>query len=105
MLLDNITVLIPLVAVRALDITDAPLGEPPGQQALPPEVTRHVPVETVELLCFLGFFLHLKGLRRLSLHAERKLEGLNACFQVGVALADLGVAAIDALQPIELEPL
>ena len=102
MLFQDVAVLVPLIAVGALDVADVALGQPPRQQALPAEVARDLLVETVQLLGLLGFLLHLERFRGLRLHAEGQLEGLNARFQVGVAMANLGVAPVDALQHVQL---
>ena len=102
MLFQDIAVLVPLIAMGALDVADVALGQPPRQQTLPAEIARDLLVQTVEFLGLLGLTLHLECLRGLRLHAEGKLEGLDARFQVGVAVANFGMAPVDALQHVQI---
>ena len=61
-----------------LDEANAALDQTPRQQALPAERLRHVLVETVEALGFVGLGGKIHRLRRAGLHAVRKLVGRDA---------------------------
>jgi len=61
-LIEEIRVLIPFVAVRALDEADIRLGKTAGEEALPTEIGGLGIVEAVELLGGLGFNLYIEYL-------------------------------------------
>ena len=97
--------LVPFVAVRALDVTDIALGQTPGQQTLPAEIGCQRIVETIELLRRFGFLFDFERFRRLRLHAERQFEGFDARFELRIVLAHLGVTAVDVLDHVQLVAL
>ena len=68
------SVLVPLVAVRDLDESNASFGEPSRHQALPSEVLGGVVVETVELVDVLGFAADVLQLRSFTLHPKCEFE-------------------------------
>ena len=81
------------------------LGEPPGEQAAQAEVARHRVVQAVQPPGGLGLALDAHQLGRLGLHAERELVRLDAALEGEVGPGRLELAALPALQQVDLGPL
>src|SRR5262249_5065772 len=73
---EKIGVLIPLVAVGALNETHIRFGEAAGEKTLPAEIGGLGVIETVELFCGFGFTRDVEDFRGFGLHPKRHLEGL-----------------------------
>ena len=97
--------LVPFVAVRALDVTDIALRQTTGEQTLPSEIGCKRIVKTIEFFGRLRFLIDFKCLRRLRLHAERKFQGFDARFELRIVLAHLGVTTVDVLDHVQLKAL
>ena len=92
-------------AVGRLHEAHTRLREAPRQKTAQAEVAGHRIVEPVELLGRLRLALHTHQLRRLGLHAEGELEGLDAALERRIRTGLVELAALPALQQIELAPL
>ena len=98
----DVVVVIPGLAraVPELHEAHAPLEQPARDQRLP--AVHMIAVGGAEVL---GFLAEVEGIRRLELHAEGQLEGLDARLQPRIAAPRVLVLEIQVAQQIELPPL
>src|SRR5207248_1702097 len=94
-------------SMRSLGMIDlheahAPFDEPSRHEALPAEDFRRRVVQAVQALRRLGLPIDAERIRRLRLHAERQLEGLNAGAQAAVIFALLKMQRIQGAESREL---
>src|SRR5438477_3933490 len=101
----ELAMLIPLVAMRALNVADTILRQPAREQTLPSKIARGFFVQPVQFLGRFRFLFDLKNCRSLGLHPESQLERLNTSFELRILLAHLGMLSIDVLQHVELVAL
>ncbi len=101
----EVRVLVPLVAVRALDEAHAGFGEAAREQALPAEVVGGVGSDAVEIEGRLRFAREVHHAGCLELHAEGELEGCKARLEGRIGLASGQVLAVEIAQEIELGTL
>lgn len=105
MVVSDVPVGIPFVAVRHLQEPNARFGKPPSHQALRAEVPGSIVVESVHRFRGVCFVRQILDFRRRRLHSEGKFERFDATFQIVVWSSSFHVLLVQLLQQVEFPSL
>ena len=101
----DLGVLVPSVIASTWMNRTPGLGEPAGHQALPAEVGGDLVVDAVQVERCLRLLRRVEDWRRLHLHAERQLVGLDQAFELRSSPPISWSIRLRALNQVELLPL